>query len=507
MASMAVKAQSTVGYAFSTGGSFGSPNNKVTAYFAKTYNDSALTAIDSVLGDFSNDVAVDGHYAYVHIGRGYGHPSGEDRIYKYDLSNPAAGVLDSSMAVGGIQKMKVLDNQLVITRGFPATTGFVQVIDKNNLQNVWYTDTVIANNCVGLQIMNNKAYAVSTQNNKGTLHVIGLDSGNWANEGHYELDSLSAGASQLLLANNMAYITGKRYDLNWNFLYAGVSQLNLTDSTFTTDTTALTTAEAMAYRDGMLIGNFGNPVEAYLLADGTRTTAIQEPSATALALSENDVLAVMSTDYFSFGSLKVYDSTQTMTHQFDCNVSGTAVNGVINYAPIANDDSVSGVVSSPDTLIIDVLANDFDSENGLHTVQIIQNPIYGTVAVENGMVLYMPYGSTTNASDSFTYAAVDVWGALSNEAKVKVEISETVSVNELNQAQLTVYPNPANHIIMVKGVEKTTNFTIVNLAGVSVLSGTINTQSNINVEHLPKGVYLLVAESESSHQVIRFVKQ
>jgi VCBS repeat-containing protein len=94
-----------------------------------------------------------------------------------------------------------------------------------------------------------------------------------------------------------------------------------------------------------------------------------------------------------------------------------------NHAPVANDDTQSGVEDTP--LIIPVLANDSDADNDPLTVSQVTQGAHGSVAINgDGTVTYTP-NANFNGDDSFTYAINDGKGG-SDEATVKVTI---VAVN------------------------------------------------------------------------------
>ncbi len=90
-------------------------------------------------------------------------------------------------------------------------------------------------------------------------------------------------------------------------------------------------------------------------------------------------------------------------------------------APIAHNDEVSSRVG--ETLIIDVVANDTDTEDGIPTgnLSIKSDPVNGSVAVLNRQIRYVP-GSNFKGSDSFTYAVQDSQGLESNPATVQVHV-------------------------------------------------------------------------------------
>ena len=90
----------------------------------------------------------------------------------------------------------------------------------------------------------------------------------------------------------------------------------------------------------------------------------------------------------------------------DSNVATVSVTvEPVNYAPVANDDSVS---TDEDTAVtIAVLANDTDPDNDPLTVTNLAQPANGAVSLnQDNTVTYTPNPGFTGA-DSFTYTAND----------------------------------------------------------------------------------------------------
>jgi len=99
-----------------------------------------------------------------------------------------------------------------------------------------------------------------------------------------------------------------------------------------------------------------------------------------------------------------------------------------NTAPDTSDDTAS--VANGETVTIDVLANDSDSDGSLDasTVTVARSASHGTTTVnDDGTIDYTHDGSDT-ASDSFTYTVEDDDGATSNEATVSISTGKTVAV-------------------------------------------------------------------------------
>lgn len=93
----------------------------------------------------------------------------------------------------------------------------------------------------------------------------------------------------------------------------------------------------------------------------------------------------------------------------------------LNSAPVANNDYAEYLAT---LLIIDILANDTDSDGSIDpsTVIITQHPSIGTITVDatNGMIYY-DAGLATYMQDTIKYRVRDNEGLLSSEATLTIE--------------------------------------------------------------------------------------
>jgi len=106
--------------------------------------------------------------------------------------------------------------------------------------------------------------------------------------------------------------------------------------------------------------------------------------------------------------------------------------------------------------------------------------------------------STTLAPDF--HGMMDVWLNI-------IEVQH-LSVPEAPQLQLSVYPNPAENIIVIENVtaENDSQFEIYDMQGKLLLRGQYN-ESGIDVSILQGGMYLLKLQSGNSTGIARIVKQ
>lgn len=506
--SLGLNAQNvTKGAVFTTGGNFNAPGNHVKLY---SYDLDIMDAwvVDSVLGDFSNYVITDGHYVYMHIGRGNGHPLGGDRIYKYDLLSATVQPIDSTNELTGFKKFEISGDRLIITRGYPATTDFVKVLDKNDLTSVLYSDTQIEGVCDGIAIANNVAYVASTNfSDSGMVNVIDLGA-TISNLGAYTLDSLSSGAKDIYFDNGMIYMTHLRYNPNYTVKYAGVTVLNLSDSTFTTDTTGLTNSTGFDYLNGLILGDFGNPLETYNVQNGNRNLVFSTYPTAAKFDPNSTSMLVQTTDYFSFGAVTLYDGMAMPIDTVDTDVAGSALAMVTNYFPTAVNDTVSDFSVAPDPIFIDALENDYDLDGDeIYLQTILKQPVSGTAVISNQQIEFTLQAIDFTDPDSIQYMIIDAWG---DTSVAVVYLDFQTSVNEITRYSISsIYPNPANSVVNISSKnENIESIQVIDLSG-KVLNSYFGLGSNftMDVSNYTSGIYFMKVEINGQTEVHKLIVQ
>ena len=80
----------------------------------------------------------------------------------------------------------------------------------------------------------------------------------------------------------------------------------------------------------------------------------------------------------------------------------------------------------------------------------------------------------------------------------------TASVDDQNQLDISIYPNPTNNTLIISGNETPIAISIYNVLGKEVLS--IKNTNNINVQALPSGVYMIRLSDGVRQTNRKFVK-
>ena len=80
----------------------------------------------------------------------------------------------------------------------------------------------------------------------------------------------------------------------------------------------------------------------------------------------------------------------------------------------------------------------------------------------------------------------------------------TASVDDQNQLNISIYPNPVLDKLFIQGLLNPTKISVYNILGKSVFSKT--TSSEINVDNLQSGIYILKIVDNQKEIVRRFIK-
>lgn len=81
---------------------------------------------------------------------------------------------------------------------------------------------------------------------------------------------------------------------------------------------------------------------------------------------------------------------------------------------------------------------------------------------------------------------------------------ESTGVDENGTAGLLLYPNPANNVIRIDGLEGTHEITIYNTTGALVKTVAVSDDAEIVISELPEGLYLVRIDNR---RAMRFVKR
>ncbi|MFK7877331.1 MAG: tandem-95 repeat protein, partial [Paracoccaceae bacterium] len=157
---------------------------------------------------------------------------------------------------------------------------------------------------------------------------------------------------------------------------------------------------------------------------------------------------------------------ETFTYSVSDGVLNSAqratVSVTVNDPPVANTDVEA--VAEDQSVLLDVLNNDVDTENDPFSLSVVSAPANGTAVITAGQVAYTPIPDF-NGTDSFSYTVIDQNGAISTA-------TVNVTVNPVNDAPVAV-PQVSADVIEDGAVE------IAPLLGASDVDGDALTLSAI----------------------------
>lgn len=113
---------------------------------------------------------------------------------------------------------------------------------------------------------------------------------------------------------------------------------------------------------------------------------------------------------------------------------------------------------------------------------------------------------TNYASSGFRFRFEWTSGGGNNVYLDDINVSNSaLSVSDILESSLSVYPNPAQNVLYVEG-QFSGNFNLINIAGKEVLSGDLTEGRNtLNINELPAGLYLLKVVSGEAVATKRIV--
>lgn len=82
---------------------------------------------------------------------------------------------------------------------------------------------------------------------------------------------------------------------------------------------------------------------------------------------------------------------------------------------------------------------------------------------------------------------------------------QALSVGEvINNNRITFFPNPSSETIQISGLKTSENYTIFNVLGAEITTGTVSNQERIDVRNFANGLYLLKFDNGSA---LKFIKE
>lgn len=125
-------------------------------------------------------------------------------------------------------------------------------------------------------------------------------------------------------------------------------------------------------------------------------------------------------------------------------------------------------------------------------------------------LMVSPSDYTNGAHFQYGYSVTGINANPAQEAALgfaKVN-SGTAAVSNASKNAISVYPNPANNILNLNGINPIESITVYNMLGQNVLSVTPNaTTTTLNISGLTAGIYVVNATAAGKTSAVRFVKK
>ena len=294
---------------------------------------------------FASDLVIDGNFYYV---------AADSKIFKMDLNTHQE---ISSVACPGVRNLAIYQNRLIATRGEYLTTydSYLHVYNTSDLQLIqafdtvtgpkWATQNIVIDGTTAYLVVNN---AYDWGNEKGIIGQLNLTNLSYGNEVDLgpdgkNPDNLVKYGSALYTVNNKDW-TGtsiSKFELANN----ATSTVNIANAVAGCGTSALRD-DKITYQISMetSLNNFDiNGMNNIGPVNGINLNfyeLAQEPLSGQLYAS--------STDFFSSGTVYIYDASNTEIHQFAAGVSpGTIVFDIRSSAGIKEETANFNVSPNP----------------------------------------------------------------------------------------------------------------------------------------------------------------
>lgn len=305
----------------------------------------AYVVVDTLDGQrFSSDVLIDGDFYFV---------AADTKIFKYNLNTHQEV---GSISLPGVRNLAIAGDKLIATRGEYLQTfdSYLQIFDKNTLQLIaaldtnngpkWATQNIVVVNNIAYIAVNN---AYEWGNEKGLIGQLDLSTLQYGSE--INLGAEGKNPDNMFLYNNELYTVNNK---DWSG--ASVSKVSLNGAVNTQNlANAVTGCGTSALRDDKLVYQISmeNTLNDYSLLNMTLVGPVAGITNNFYDLAQEPVsgnLYASATDFFSTGSVSIFDNANNLVDQFAAGVSpGTIVFDVRSSVGLTEHNTTIGVYPNP----------------------------------------------------------------------------------------------------------------------------------------------------------------
>jgi hypothetical protein len=463
---------------FAEGGSFGAPNNKVT-FSAFNPSTNQITTFDSIPGDFTSGIAINGHIGFLYVGNSV---DSLNFLCKYDLKSKK---LLEKVSMPGVQSIQLYKDLLLVTKGYPLSQNFFAIYKQKDLSLV--KDFMAVNQaCKGMAIWKNKAFIAvegswPNYTDSGTVQVIDLTS--FTYEKTLKLDTLNKVIKQIGSYNDKLYFIGDSLITAYDPIFATYTHKGLGNKIQVLNIN----------KRNIILKLRTNEVNRYLIDSIGNTPALlfDQPSIAGVYDQFSNVYYAINTDYFSFGHL-VRSAKGGSKDTFKIRIAAEAI-ALYEKATENFDDQFTinaGVVST-----LNILANDFILGTNAYSIQLTKNSsIPGSSAlIKNNQ---LEYTASYNAGiDTLYYNLCDSVTGFCTNASITINILKSSSIDLQEKSKVTVYLNEYGYL-NIEGIEQNSSIKIYNALG-HVYTAVRAEESIVwNLNSLPKGMYFVQVDQK-----------
>ncbi len=312
-----------------------------------SYNPQTQTyiVVDTLDGQrFSSDLVIDGNFYFV---------AADTKIFKYNLNTHQEV---GSINLPGVRNLAIAGDKLIATRGEYLQTfdSYLQIFDKNTLQLIaaldtnngpkWATQNIVVVNNIAYIAVNN---AYEWGNEKGLIGQLDLNTLQYGSE--IDLGAEGKNPDNMFLFNNELYTVNNK---DWSG--ASISKVSLNGAVNTQNlANAVTGCGTSALRDDKLVYQISmeNTLNDYSLINMALVGPVAGITNNFYDLAQEPIsgnLYASATDFFSTGSVRIFDNANNLVNQFAVGVSpGTIVFDVRASVGLTELNTTIGVYPNP----------------------------------------------------------------------------------------------------------------------------------------------------------------
>jgi hypothetical protein len=296
---------------------------------------------------FASDVIVAGDFYYV---------AADTKIFKMDMNTHQEV---ASVACSGVRNLAIWQDKLVATRGEYLTSfdAYLHVYDATTLQLIAAIDTVQGPKWASQNIVIDGSSAYIAVNNgyewgneKGIIGKLDLTTLTYGNE--VDLGTNGTNPDNLVRSGNYLYSVNNK---DWSG--ASVSRIPLDGSAVTTvSLSAVSTGcGTSALRDNKLVYQVSmetvlNEFDVTLMNTAGPLNGFAHEYYELAQEPVSGNMYASSTDFFSFGTVRIYDATNTLVHSFEAGVSpGTIAFDVRSTSGVQEVNQSLSIYPNPTT--------------------------------------------------------------------------------------------------------------------------------------------------------------